>query len=284
MDDLFEIHAEVDKEGLLKKIQSNLESRRYDPVEIDRIRNLSFSPLHSSKESSFDASTVSELFERTIPPPDFSRPAYRFLRGPLKHIATSFFRTLSRIYDRLAFYKVQAFYSVVYEIQSINRRIKIIQESLKQIEESGAIAKKQDQPVSKKLIEANQIVMQSIPSSSETVYVCEDYLLNSFNKDIKVILYKRGMDLSRCRAFLFLDLQQSASLSLLDELRSGLGSGAYLVIRNFPQYPPAILYPAHRNIDEHALHAHLDEKEFALVAEFRYGDPKINFDKIFIKK
>lgn len=124
MNPFFEIHAPgIDSEELLKKVEESARSRGYDPAEIERIRELSFTPVSPASGRGFDPVLTSELLERPVSRPDFSSRKFRFLKLPLiSWLASRFFELLVQIHTKLDENRVQAFYNVIHELIAVNYR------------------------------------------------------------------------------------------------------------------------------------------------------------------
>ncbi|MEQ9366577.1 MAG: hypothetical protein RIF32_20220 [Leptospirales bacterium] len=123
MDQIFEIHAaDVDARDILDGIEARLAERGYDPLEVERVRRLSFTPVPPAREYGFDPAAVTELFERPVSPPDFNSPKFARFRGPMKWLARILFRFFSNLHDKLNQNKIQAFYNVVHELIAVSYR------------------------------------------------------------------------------------------------------------------------------------------------------------------
>ncbi|MCR9142347.1 MAG: hypothetical protein NXI24_08845 [bacterium] len=123
MDQIFEIHAaNVDTREILDSIEVRLAERGYDPIDVERVRRLSFTPVPPAREYGFDPAAVTELFERPVSAPDFNSPKFARFRGPLKWLARVLFRFFSNLHDKLNQNKIQAFYNVVHELIAISYR------------------------------------------------------------------------------------------------------------------------------------------------------------------
>ena len=123
MKEIFEINAAgIDTERLKREIEEQVNARGYDPAEVERIRNLSFTPVSPAGGRGFDPAITSELFELPVATPDFQSRKFRYLKGPLKWLAGRLFRALVQINDKLSENKIQAFYNVVHELIAINYR------------------------------------------------------------------------------------------------------------------------------------------------------------------
>ncbi len=129
MKQLFEIHVPgIDPEKLALELEKNFQSRSYDPIEVERVKNLSFTPVSPSGLTGFDPALTSDLYESPVLPPDFSSNKYRYLIGPLKIVARRLFNFFSHLFDKLSENKIQAFYNVVHELIALNYRHKILTE------------------------------------------------------------------------------------------------------------------------------------------------------------
>lgn len=124
MNSFFEIHAPgIDSEDLLKRVEESARSRGYDPAEIERIRDLSFTPVSPGSGRGFDPILTSELLERPVTRPDFTSRKFRLLRLPLiNRVASRVFELLVQIHTKLDENRVQAFYNVIHELIAINYR------------------------------------------------------------------------------------------------------------------------------------------------------------------
>jgi hypothetical protein len=126
MDKIFEIHAaDLDAPArlrIIESIEASVEERGYDPAEVERIRQLSFTPVPPAREYGFDPAATTELFERPVAAPDFNSPKFARFRGPFKTLARVSFRFFSSLHDKLNQNKIQAFYNAVHEIIALNYR------------------------------------------------------------------------------------------------------------------------------------------------------------------
>ena len=109
-------------DALARQVEERVRSRNYDPDELERINNLSFTPVSPSDPRGFDPALTSELFERPVAIPDFTSRKFRYLRGPLKRLARRIFKLLAQVNDKLAENKIQAFYNLVHELIAMNYR------------------------------------------------------------------------------------------------------------------------------------------------------------------
>ncbi len=135
MERIFEIHADqVDTREILDGIEERLAGRGYQPEDVERVRQLSFTPVPPAREHGFDPAAVTELFERPVSAPDFNSPKFARFRGPLKWLARVLFGFFSNLHDKLNQNKIQAFYNVVHELIAVNYRHERLLERLEHLQ------------------------------------------------------------------------------------------------------------------------------------------------------
>lgn len=136
---MFEIHSgPVDKGAEIEaRLAARLLARGLNPSEVERVSNLSMA-THGTY--GFDPQETCELFERPVPPPDFTSWKYRHIRGPLRPVARWVYRLLQEIVERMSENRVQAFNNAIYEIVELRRENEELRRRLEASEPAPAAA------------------------------------------------------------------------------------------------------------------------------------------------
>lgn len=133
---IFEIHAPgYDAQALSEDIERDLQSAPFDADDVRRVEQLNFAPVTPAGERGFDPALTAELFEQRVVTPDFRSRKFRFIRGPLRALASALFRFLVQLNEKLSENKVQAFYHVVHELIALSHRYERLQARFGEVQE-----------------------------------------------------------------------------------------------------------------------------------------------------
>lgn len=114
----------ISEEEIHSQIQERLTARGLTPAEVQRIRDLDFSPGSGGTSGTFNPAETIDLFESPVASPKFKSSRYWFFRGPARRIAMRVYEIAALVFSKLSENKNKAFHNLVGALIAQERRIR----------------------------------------------------------------------------------------------------------------------------------------------------------------